>query len=162
MKKFKRQSLPGDTCFVTAVTKGREPLLAERKNIILFQQTMKEVQAIKNVKIISYVILPDHIHLILSCEFYSVPEILHSLEWGFSNNWRLLHPAAELPNANPWQSRVWEHVIQSDAELQYHINYIINNPVKHGFVDDPEDWPYSSFAQNVCDYDAWQEMEPIA
>jgi len=142
---------PGDICFVTSVTKDREPLFADRRNVVLFIQTMREVQAIKNFEIIAYVIMPDHVHMIMRSPHSSTSQIMHSLKWNFTQNWKLLSPLDEnmLNPTNLWQKRFWEHVIISDKDLRDHINYIIKNPVKHGFVDDPEDWPYSSFAQNL-------------
>ena len=44
-----------------------------------------------------------------------------------------------------WQRRFWEHHIRNKAEWQACVEYCWHNPVKHGFVTDPADWPYSSF-----------------
>jgi putative transposase len=44
-----------------------------------------------------------------------------------------------------WQKRFWEHHIRNDAEFRACVRYCWINPVKHGFVERPEDWPYSSF-----------------
>ena len=48
-------------------------------------------------------------------------------------------------DAGIWQRRFWEHHIRDEADLHNHIRYCWINPVKHGFVDDPADWPYSSY-----------------
>jgi len=32
-------------------------------------------------------------------------------------------------------------------DLARHIDYIHWNPVKHGYVKDPDDWPYSTFRE---------------
>lgn len=44
-----------------------------------------------------------------------------------------------------WQRRYWEHCIRDEADYQNHLDYIHYNPVKHGFVQSVQDWPYSSF-----------------
>ena len=44
-----------------------------------------------------------------------------------------------------WQKRFWEHHIRTDAELQAAVRYCWINPVKHGLVERPGDWPYSSW-----------------
>jgi putative transposase len=44
-----------------------------------------------------------------------------------------------------WQRRFWERHIRDDAELAAHIQYCWHNPVKHGLVDHPKDWTYSSY-----------------
>ncbi|TAK94201.1 transposase, partial [Patescibacteria group bacterium] len=44
-----------------------------------------------------------------------------------------------------WQRRFWEHLIRDDEDYQHHFDYIHYNPVKHGYVQQAMDWPYSSF-----------------
>ncbi|MBX9703085.1 MAG: hypothetical protein K2X39_02920, partial [Silvanigrellaceae bacterium] len=43
-----------------------------------------------------------------------------------------------------WQKRFWEHLIRNEADFEHHVNYIHYNPVKHGHVANPTDWPHSS------------------
>ena len=42
-----------------------------------------------------------------------------------------------------WQPRFWEHHIRDQADYWMHVRYCWLNPVKHGFVERPEDWAYS-------------------
>ncbi len=44
-----------------------------------------------------------------------------------------------------WQRRYWEHTIRDERDLTAHMDYIHFNPVKHGFVEHPVEWPHSSF-----------------
>ena len=50
-------------------------------------------------------------------------------------------------------SKYWNTCIRSNKDFIARLNYIHWNPVKHGLVDDPKDYPYSSyqnyFAENV-------------
>jgi putative transposase len=48
-----------------------------------------------------------------------------------------------------WQRRFWEHTIESEDDLEEHMDYIHYNPVKHGLVERATDWPYSSFLRYV-------------
>ena len=48
-----------------------------------------------------------------------------------------------------WQRRYWEHYIRDEDDLIKHIEYIFYNPVKHGYVDAPSKWKYSSFLEYV-------------
>ncbi len=47
-------------------------------------------------------------------------------------------------DAGVWQRRFWEHHIRDDADYRAHVRYCWMNPVKHGFVERPEEWTYSS------------------
>ncbi|MEP1199926.1 REP-associated tyrosine transposase [Tateyamaria sp.] len=52
-------------------------------------------------------------------------------------------------DAGVWQRRFWEHHIRDEADYNAHIRYCWLNPVKHGFVERPEDWAYSSVHQDT-------------
>ena len=44
-----------------------------------------------------------------------------------------------------WQPRYWEHTIRDEHDFDRHFDYVHYNPVKHGHVNCPGDWPASSF-----------------
>jgi putative transposase len=48
-------------------------------------------------------------------------------------------------DAGIWQRRFWEHHIRTERDVAAAIRYCWINPVKHGLVDNPADWPYSSY-----------------
>lgn len=48
-----------------------------------------------------------------------------------------------------WQRRFWEHHIRNDRDLSAHLQYCWNDPVKHGLVGTPGDWPYSSVHREI-------------
>ena len=41
-----------------------------------------------------------------------------------------------------WQQSFYDHSIKDDRDLINHIEYIRNNPVKAGLVEQPEDYPF--------------------
>ncbi|WP_036254770.1 transposase, partial [Methylobacter sp. BBA5.1] len=50
-----------------------------------------------------------------------------------------------------WQRRYWEHMIRDERDYARHIDYIHVNPLKHGYVKQVADWPYSTFHRYVAD-----------
>jgi putative transposase len=48
-----------------------------------------------------------------------------------------------------WQDRFWEHTVRDDDDRERCVEYIHYNPVKHGIVNAPRDWKYSSFNKYV-------------
>jgi putative transposase len=40
-----------------------------------------------------------------------------------------------------------EHLLRDEDDWSKHMGYIHYNPVKHGYVRSPEDWPHSPFHQ---------------
>jgi putative transposase len=105
------------------------------------------------------VLLPDHLHLILALpegdEDFStrIGALKHSFtkahlatggeEGDFSLS-RLRHRVRGV-----WQKRFYEHVIRDDRDFAAHVEYIHYNPVKHGLVASPAEWPWSSFHRYV-------------
>lgn len=53
------------------------------------------------------------------------------------------------PAERVWQPRFWEHMIRDERDYERHLHYVHFNPVKHGYVSRPADWPYSSFNRFV-------------
>ncbi len=52
-------------------------------------------------------------------------------------------------DAGIWQRRFWEHHIRDEQDYAAHMHYVLTNPVKHGLVTRPEDWPYSSIHRDI-------------
>ncbi len=48
-----------------------------------------------------------------------------------------------------WQRRFWEHLIKDEKDFEKHVEYIHYNPVKHGYVQSPADWPYSTLHRYI-------------
>lgn len=48
-----------------------------------------------------------------------------------------------------WQHRYWEHMLRDERDFERHVEYIHYNPVKHGYVASPLEWPHSSFRRYV-------------
>jgi putative transposase len=163
MKKLFRIAKPGDIIFITQVTRHRNPIFADEQNVKTLLQTLTEVQCIKKCNIFSFVIMPDHLHLIIRSKISTTNEIMHSLKRNYSLNWKTRCEGSIYTDpVHFWQRRHYEHAIWHSNEFTGYINYIYQNPVKHGYVEQPSDWPYSSFAQNLSQNDSGiHEMEMI-
>jgi REP element-mobilizing transposase RayT len=42
-----------------------------------------------------------------------------------------------------WQHESYDHVVRDEKEFERILEYIVNNPVKAGLVNDWKDWPYT-------------------
>jgi putative transposase len=99
----------------------------------------------------AWVVLPDHLHCVWT---------LPSGDDDFSTRWRLIKTifarsfAADERRSDArrrhqergiWQRRFWEHSIRDDSDFAAHVDYVHFNPVKHGYVAQVADWPYSTF-----------------
>lgn len=109
---------------------------------------------------VAMVLLPEHIHAI-----WTLPaaDRDYSKRWGwikkeFTKAWLLAGGGEQSQcgcrrrerRRGVWQRRFWEHTIRDEEDLESHFDYIHYNPVKHGWVKSPRDWPYSSFHRWVA------------
>ncbi len=69
--------------------------------------------------------------------------VLHSIKRNYTLNFKKAHGITE-PIAL-WQERFWDHIIRDEHDLNNHFDYIHWNPVKHGYVQRPEDWSHSTY-----------------
>lgn len=149
MSDYRRPSVPGASIFFTVALEDRGSDLLVRE-IDALRDAVSITRAERWFGIDAWVVLPDHLHCI-----WRLPED----DADYSVRWRLIK--ARFSRAMPkgrvrqshilrrergvWQRRFWEHHIRDDADWQAHVRYCWMNPVKHGLVERPEDWPWSSY-----------------
>ncbi|MBE9118154.1 transposase [Lusitaniella coriacea LEGE 07157] len=154
---YRRSKTEGGTYFFTVVTYSRKRFLGLHKNVDLLRDAFHYVLHRHPCEIESCVVLPDHFHCILT---------LPLGDSNFSTRLRLLksyfsrhlenEPCEAITKSRKnkqekmvWQRRFWEHEIRDEQDFINHVEYIHYNPVKHGLVQCPKDWQYSSFHRYV-------------
>ena len=153
-----RRVREGDTYFFTLVTFARQPILCLEESRRLLRQAIDGVRQVHPFAVEAWVLLPEHMHCI-----WRLPEEDrdYSRRWGLIKSaftkgvkgW-LTTPAANASRhkhreGTVWQRRFWEHMIRDDRDLARHCDYIHYNPVKHGLVVAPREWPFSTFHRAV-------------
>jgi len=154
MPDYRRFRIPGGCYFFTVNLLDRKSsLLAER--VDLLRKSVRIVKQRYPFHIDAWVVLPEHMHCIWT---------LPPNDDNFSGRWREIKKAFSraLPNNETrstvrvrrnergiWQRRFWEHAIRDERDYAAHMDYVHFNPVKHGWVKQASDWPYSSFHQWV-------------
>ena len=156
---YRRAKTPGASYFFTVVTHNRRKILCQPENADLLRNAFRYVMQKHPFKIDAIVILPEHLHCI-----WTLPEG----DADFSSRWRLIksyfsrqcdiqyqgkisESRQNKKEKAVWQRRFWEHLIRDERDFTSHVDYIHYNPVRHGLVDAPKDWQYSSFHRYVRD-----------
>jgi len=143
---YRRSFLPGGTFFFTVVTGDRKPLFSEPTNITTLRSAFRKIQVQRPFTLEAAVVLPDHLHCI-----WTLPpgDADFSTRWRLIKTWFTKHCDWGRGERGLWQHRYWEHILRDETDYRRHIEYIHFNPVKHGYVKAPMDWPYSSFRRYV-------------
>lgn len=149
MPNYLRPKQSGATIFFTVA-------LADRSSRLLIDDIQGLREAVTKTRherpfqIDAWVVLPDHMHCV-----WTLPQGDND----YATRWRLIktrfsrrHPVAPRSKSQIarneraiWQRRFWEHHIRDERDYQAHIEYCWFNPIKHGHVERPQDWPFSSY-----------------
>ena len=151
MANYKRLFLNGYSYYITIVTHQRNPILIE--NIELLRESFNYDKSLFSFRIEAIVILPDHIHMIISLNnAKDYPKIISSMKRYFSKNCNpqlyedisQSHHREKMGYLPVWQKRFYEHTIKNEKDYRTKLQYIHNNPVKHGLVNNIHDWKHCS------------------
>ena len=154
--RVRRESCPH---FLTAAVNHWLPLFTRPETVNIVLDSWRFLQREAGLVIYGYVILENHLHLVATSEdlsrdiqrfkSFTAREIIAYLESRDSS--RLLELLALFKRSHKTESRyqVWEEgshpqLIESEIVMRQKLDYIHYNPVKRGYVDQPEHWRYSS------------------
>jgi len=154
MPNWRRSLTPGGTFFFTVVTDRRARFLTTPLARNVLSNTIRGCQSQWPFKIDAIVLLPDHLHTIWTLPLGDTD---YSKRWAwirkeFTKSWLSQGGNEQIQTAGRhrdqrrgvWQAKFWEHTIQDEEDFDRHFDYIHFNPVKHGLVKSPQEWPWSS------------------
>jgi putative transposase len=144
MTNIRRYYVPDSIVFITQVVDGRIPVFRNPRHLDLLREIMHEAQRLYPFAMVAFAFLPDHFHLLLKpAAGITHTQIMHSIKPNFTKAYKT--SLSMQGSMKFWQKRYWDHIIRDEDDFANHLHYIHYNPVKHGHVSKPEDWPHSSF-----------------
>ncbi len=159
MPSYRRAHIAGGTYFFTLKTARNQPVFKQTWAVDLLRDVLREATQRWHFEIDAIVVLPDHLHAILTL---SRGDDQYSTYWAwikkeFTKRYLEMGGAEVAVSRSQerhrrrgvWQRRFWEHTINDEDDFDAHFDYTHWNPVKHGYVSTPEDWPNSSFTRWV-------------
>jgi putative transposase len=134
---LKRYQSTGDLHFITFSCYQRRPYLASAQASSLFEQSLERTRSRYRFCVIGYVIMPEHVHLLLSEPALTpLATALHALKLSVSKR-STQHPF--------WAHRYYDFNVFTTRKQMEKLRYLHRNPVSRGIVARPEDWQWSSF-----------------
>jgi putative transposase len=129
-------------CFVTASTVNKTSILTTSRHLNLWVDTFKDVVLQFKIKLVAWVILSNHYHLLfMPTKGNDIGSLMKRLNGITSRKLNLLDGQQ---GRTVWYS-YWDTCIRAERDFWTRFNYVHYNPVKHGYVDKPEDWEFSSY-----------------
>ncbi|MGL4237951.1 REP-associated tyrosine transposase [Tabrizicola sp.] len=154
MSRYLRPRVVGASVFFTvALADRRARTLVEQVDAL--REAVRVTKAERPFRIDAWVVLPEHMHAV-----WTLPEgdADYSVRWKeiktrFTKSVGRVGPrsASKIARgeAGVWQRRFWDHHIRDERDFAAHLRYCWWNPVKHGFVERPVEWPYSSIHREI-------------
>ncbi len=127
------------TFFVTTVTWRRTPFFRSQKEAELMLNVLAHYREQKKYLLHEFVIMPDHLHLLLTpAEDIFLERALQLIKGGFS------YRRGKSKRGLVWQESFTNHRIRDEGDYEKHAEYIRMNPVRARLVERPEMYSYSS------------------
>lgn len=170
---LKRFYLSNRLYFITTVTENRVPIFSNEQNIRLLFGAISEFSHRYAVKIHAFVVLSDHTHLLITptTDAFTISHFMKGVKGKSAreiNRLRMVktdetravnigtvetvptNPNVGTDSSVPVSTRVWQHqfldhVVRNTEDYRAHVEYIHNNPVKHGLCKEAGEYKWSSY-----------------
>jgi putative transposase len=130
---------PARTFFVTTSTAMSKRMFQSERNAGLMIEVLRALVAEKAIELHDFVIMPDHLHLMLTVhEGMTIEKAMQLIKGRFS--FRIKKDCGYLGEV--WQRGFTEEQVMSRESLEAHRRYIEENPVKAGLVKSPNEYPF--------------------
>jgi putative transposase len=102
----------------------------------VFGKTLQHYRREGHYKLHDYVVMPDHIHLLLTPNGRSIERVMGLIKGGFSHRLNSSFPV--------WQRGFTDRRVRDKEEFLTRRNYIYQNPVRARLVERAEEYRFSS------------------
>jgi len=149
----------GHLHFITFSCHRRLPLLKKVRARDIFVQELRKVRDEMGFRLIGYVVIPEHVHLLMSEPKHGTPStVLQKLKLrvprkmrerrkvGCPAQLRLPFEEEGEPPRAFWQARFYDFNVYTKGKQIEKLHYMPANPVIRGLVAHPKDWPWSSWS----------------
>ena len=137
--------------FVTTTVKDWQPVFSDLSIANLILRQLDETLTHYKASLAAYVVMPSHIHALLGFRnIEKLSEVIQSFKGLSAKKLRELLPQDDFAifyNGDKftfWKPRFDDLIIWSEKQFRIKIDYIHNNPVKAGLVNQPVDYIFSS------------------
>jgi len=171
-----RFHIEGHVYYVTTVVYDRLPIFTRPSFIVPLYDSLNYYRHKQEFKFLGYVIMPDHIHLILwpfgqattseimrDYKKFTSRRIIRQAEVEQIEAWTAAFEQAGQRTGRSrnkvWQDSYWDVNIYTERFLRQKLNYVHRNPVRAGLVETPEEYMYSSHRNYVSGEDWLIEID---
>jgi putative transposase len=142
MARFKRIQIPGLIRHVMARGNGRMRIFLDDTDYRHFVYVLGDVVEEFEIECWNYCAMPNHYHVTLQPTRANLSEAIRRLNGIYAQWWNRRHRRI----GHVFQGRFKDQIVQHEEYLQTLSRYVVMNPVRARLVENPQDWPWSSYA----------------
>ena len=137
----KHRTAPGASYFITTTCWQGRAVFQVSENAEILIEALFNYRDRKDYVLHEFVVMPDHLHLLLTpSSTTSLEKAIQLIKGGSSYQIR----KARNHKMEIWQVGFHDWTIRDSDDWRTKVEYIHSNPVRAKLVQRPEDWPYSS------------------
>lgn len=138
---------PGAKYHITCRGNKKKSIFFDKLDFKVFISILKEVKKKTPYSLLSYCLMPNHIHLQLKTFDAEIWKIMRSINWKYANYFNKRYDTV----GHVFQGRYGSKIIENKYYNLIVNRYIHLNPVKDKIVIKPEDYSWSSYKiyQNI-------------
>lgn len=141
MARKPRIHFPGALYHVIARGNRRQQIFLQDEDYRLYLRFLAEYKQRCPFLLFAYILMPDHIHLLLEVGEMPLARLMQSLQLRYSRNFNLKYNK----KGHLFQGRYQAILCQKEVYLAELTTYIHLNGVRSGMVSDPGEYPWSSY-----------------
>ncbi|OGP65066.1 MAG: hypothetical protein A2170_16680 [Deltaproteobacteria bacterium RBG_13_53_10] len=130
--------IPVQIFSITICTIDRRPLFQNEVWSKTILSSLETGPFGENTERYAFCLMPDHLHLLLAPKKGNLIDLIHGWK-GFTANLLRRNGLSD----PCWQRGFYDHALRKEEEIQKVAEYIVNNPVRAGIVDDWTNYPFS-------------------
>ncbi|MFQ5862919.1 MAG: transposase [Candidatus Brocadiales bacterium] len=178
MGKLVRFDFPENIHFITTSCYNRLSLFSSDKMKTTFIQSVKHIRNKYDFKLFGYIIMPEHIHLLLQTQKdKTVSDVMREIKQTCAFNALQILKTNNTKSTleklkrntgrkterkyNFWKPRFYDFNIYSEKKFKEKLDYCHKNPVTRGLVNDPSEWRFYSYRNYFLNDDSIISIDPL-
>jgi REP element-mobilizing transposase RayT len=136
-----RLNVAGGVYHITARGNNFEPIFLDDADRYVYLRMLASVSTQLSIRLFAYVLMTNHVHLLWETAHPNLSAAVHRLHGPYARYFNHRHEHW----GHVFGQRFYGELITEDDHLLALSQYIPRNPVRAGLVDDPADYPWSSY-----------------
>jgi len=136
----RRDLIDGASYHVTSRTNGKTQVFLENLGRKVLLLTIEEAKEKYDFKLHNFCIMTNHFHLLITpVNGTNLSRIVQWIKTNSAKRWNCIFKSKD----HLWGERFFSRPIKDMNDFYFVKEYIDQNPVKSGYVKNPQDWKYS-------------------